>query len=109
MASRAAVVPEVFLGDYIRKLRGSRSRETVCRDANIDPTTLRRAEVMGHLTLLTATKLAPVLKVKPTDLKPRDGRAEWREAQRKLKPRKQGRIAPVMLERTDGRRNATAE
>jgi hypothetical protein len=44
----------VFVGDRIRSLRGTRSRETICRDANIDPTTLRRAELMGRITLLTA-------------------------------------------------------
>ena len=78
----------VFIGDRIRELRGKRSREVICRDANIDPTTLRRAELMGRLTLLTATKLAPVLGVKPLGLKPRDGRAEWRKAQRELTGRK---------------------
>ena len=74
-----------FIGDRIRELRGKRSRDVICRDANIDPTTLRRAEILGRLTPLTAHKLAPVLGVKPEDLKTRDGRAEWQEDLRKFK------------------------
>jgi hypothetical protein len=78
-----------FIGDRIRRMRGSRSREEVCRHANIDPTTLRRAETMGHITLLTARKLAPVLGVKANELDPRDRRveaaAEYRDMMRKTK------------------------
>ena len=52
-------------GDKVRALRGKANAAEFAREAGITPTTLRRSERCGTLTLNTARKIGAVAGVHP--------------------------------------------
>ena len=66
----------MFVGEFIKSLRAERgwSREILARESGLDPTTLRRCELIGRVTPRSAERLAAVFKRKPSEFAPKDRR-----------------------------------
>lgn len=70
-------------GTFLRNLRIAKglSLLDVARDTGLDPTTIRRCELISCITPRSARRLAKALGCKPADLKPRDNRGTWNRSE----------------------------
>ena len=75
---------DMSAGTYLRQLRVRKGMSLldVARETGLDPTTIRRCELISCITPRSAKRLAKALGCKPADLKPRDFRGTWNREER---------------------------